>query len=141
MGALTISSSSISGFSAEFGGGSQQYGAISTGFGLQSIVGRWSHIMPGNANGRFVIQSGYAVSSSASQSGNFTAFPVSFPTACVAICMSEAGAGGWGNQYTCYAVTSFYYAGFSWSGVIGNSTGAYYAGAGNIGASYIAIGY
>ena len=139
MPAITISGSSISGFAAEFGGSIQQYGAISTGSGLPSITGRFSHIMPGNANGRFVIQSGYAYSSVASQGGNFVAFPISFPTHCIAICLSEAGAAGWGNQYTAYAVTSFYYGGFYFSGVYGNQTGAYYSN--SIGASYIAIGY
>ena len=139
MPAITISGSSISGCAASMGGSIQQYGAISTGSGLPSITGRFSHIMPGNANGRFVIQSGYALATTTSYGGNFVAFPVSFPNACIAICMSEAGASGWGQQYTCYAPTSFYYAGFSFSAVFANSTGAYWAG--NAGASYIAIGY
>jgi hypothetical protein len=139
MPSITISGSSISGFAAGMGGSIQQYGAISTGSGLPSITGRFSHIMPGNANGRFVIQSGYALATSPAQNGNFVAFPVSFPTACVAIVMSETGADGWGQQYTCYAPNSFYSGGFTFSAVFANSTGAYYAG--NAGASYIAIGY
>jgi hypothetical protein len=121
------------------GGSIQQFGAISTGSGLPSVTGRFSHIMPGNANGRFVIQSGYALATNPAQNGNFVSFPVAFPTACVAIVMSEAGAAGWDQSYTCYAPNSFYSAGFTFSAVYGTQTGAFYAA--NAGASYIAIGY
>jgi len=139
MGAITISGTGISGFAPQFGGSAQLYGALSGGYGLPSITGNFYQVMPGNTTGRFIIQSGYALATSAFRGDNFKSFPYSFPNACVAIVLSEAGAAGWGNQYTCYAVTSFFTAGFFFSGAYGNSTGAYYSN--SIGASYMAIGY
>lgn len=139
---LTIGSAGISGFGSTQGGGAMSRGSYS-GSPYTAYINFCQ--MPGSSTqpGLFM-QTGSAVTSSAGRGTSYVPFPVSFPSVCVAILISEGGSGGWGTTGACtvYAVTSFSTSGFYFSGawISGGSPGVAYYGS-SIGAYYIAMGY
>jgi hypothetical protein len=139
---LTIGSAGISGFNINVGGGTMSRGSYSGSPNTPYIN---FCQMPGSSTspGLFM-QTGSAVTSSASRGGSYVPFPVSFPSTCVAILISEGGSNGWGSTGACtvYAITSYSASGFYFSGawISGGSPGTSYYSA-SIGAYYIAMGY
>ena len=97
--------------------------------------------MPGSsAQPGLFMQTGYAYTSSAGRGTSYVPFPVTFPSVCVAVLISEGGSNGWNaKSCTVYAVTSATQSGFYFSGAWINDTVSYYSN--SIGAYYVAMGY
>ena len=119
--------------STYYGGGYETKGAVSYKTASSSYIK-----MPGG----LIVQAGNLTTGSGVRYGTIIYFPISFPNACLAVCVNESNASGWGtNSATIHAVTDFA------SGYFYLQSGYIYSNqtvgaiGGGYGAGWLAIGY
>jgi hypothetical protein len=137
---LTISATQIGPWDATYFGG-----------GYTSTAGTWSLSSTGyvKLEGGFLLQWGQATTTNTTgRYSNYIYYPISFPTACLSVVMTEGGSGGWGygagasnngGAATVYAPTLISTSYFYFQGAWLTGYTSYYSS--YIGSNWYAVGY
>ena len=137
---LTISGTQIGPWNSQYFGG-----------GYTSTAGTWSLALTGyiRSEGGLIIQWGDATTTNTiGRYSNTYYFPISFPTLCLSVVMSEASSSGWGTGQqagnnggtaTVYAPTVIGASGFSFEAAWMSGYTSYYSA--GLGGSWYAVGY